>query len=131
MRETLGRSGAVMFIEIDFNSNEAIYSQLKNRIILAIAMEEIKQGDNLPSVRDMALQAGINMHTVNKAYSILRDEGYVSIDRRGAVVNISSDNFRAKQELYEQMRTIIARAVSRNLSQEDCRQVLEEVLDSF
>lgn len=120
-----------MYIEIDFESSEAIYNQLKNRIILAIAMEEIKQGDNLPSVRELAMQAGINMHTVNKAYSILREEGYVTIDRRGAVINVSSDNIKARQELFDQMRTIVARAVSKNLSGDECREVLEEVLHSF
>lgn len=120
-----------MFIEIDFNSNEAIYSQLKNRIIMAIAMEEIRQGDSLPSVRDLATQAGINMHTVNKAYAILREEGYLSIDRRGAVINICSDCNRAKRELYDQMRRLVAGALSRNLSEDDCREVLEKVLKSF
>lgn len=120
-----------MYIEIDFNSDETIYSQLKNRIILAIAMEEIRQGESLPSVRDLALQAGINMHTVNKAYAILRDEGYLTIDRKGAVINVSANADKAKTELYIKFKTAIAGALSKNLSKEECRQVLEEVLRSF
>ncbi len=120
-----------MFIEIDFNSNETIYSQLKNRIILAIATEEIKQGDLLPSVRELALQAGINMHTVNKAYAVLRDEGYVTIGRKGAVINVSDDAFKARQELFMQLKPAIAGALSKNLSKDECIQVLQEVLDSF
>ena len=120
-----------MLIEIDFESDEAIYSQLKHRIIMAIAMEEIRQGDSLPSVRELATQAGINMHTVNKAYAILRDEGYVTIDRRGAVINISPDSRKAKEELFLSMRRLVAGALGRNLSEEDCREVLEEVLKSF
>lgn len=120
-----------MYIEIDFNSAETIYSQLKNRIILAIAMEEVRQGDSLPSVRDLALQAGINMHTVNKAYALLRDEGYLTIDRRGAVINVSANADLAKRELYGRLRTVIAGALSKNLTKEECRQVLEEVLKDF
>ena len=56
-----------MYISIDFDSNEALYIQLRNQIILAIVRQDLTQGQNLPSVRDMAEQIGINMHTVNKA----------------------------------------------------------------
>ena len=71
-----------MYISIDFDSNEALYIQLRNQIILAIVRQDLTQGQNLPSVRDMAEQIGINMHTVNKAYSVLRQEGYVQLDHR-------------------------------------------------
>ena len=57
---------------IDFNSDEAYYIQLINQSILGIAMEQFQEGDSLPSVRQMADLVGINMHTVNKAYNILR-----------------------------------------------------------
>ena len=78
-----------MLIEIDFNSNEAIYVQLQNQIIMGIATDAIREGDTLPSVRQLADTVGINMHTVNKAYSILRQEGFIQLDRRrGAVVAI-------------------------------------------
>ena len=62
-------------IQIDFNSDEAIYIQLRNQIILGIATSRIQEGDTLPSVRQLADNIGINMHTVNKAYSVLRQEG--------------------------------------------------------
>ena len=55
-------------IQIDFNSDEAIYIQLRNQIILGIATSRIQEGDTLPSVRQLADNIGINMHTVNKAY---------------------------------------------------------------
>mgnify|MGYP000283811978 CR=1 FL=1 len=79
-------------IQIDFNSDEAIYIQLRNQIILGIATSRIQEGDTLPSVRQLADNIGINMHTVNKAYSVLRQEGLLSIDRRkGAVIRIDAD----------------------------------------
>ena len=78
-----------MIVTIDFNSDEALYIQLRNQIILSIAMSEIQEGDNLPSVRELAENIGINMHTVNKAYTILKQEGYVKLDRRkGAVIAV-------------------------------------------
>ena len=66
-----------MYLEIDFNSDEAFYVQLCNQIIIGIATSRLQEGDPLPSVRQLADQIGINMHTVNKAYSILRQEGNV------------------------------------------------------
>ena len=71
-----------MFIELDFNSNEAIYMQLRNQIILGIAQDKIKNGESLPSVRQLAEDIGVNMHTVNKAYALLRNDGYLKLDRR-------------------------------------------------
>lgn len=60
-----------MTIEIDFNSDEALYIQLRNQIIYGIATQQYHEGDALPSVRQLADEIGINMHTVNKAYSVL------------------------------------------------------------
>ena len=57
-----------MMIEIDFSSDEAIYIQLTNQIIMGIATSVIHEGDSLPSVRRLADTIGVNMHTVNKAY---------------------------------------------------------------
>ena len=71
-----------MLIEIDFNSDEAIYIQLRNQIIMGIATSTIHEGDTLPSVRQLADNIGINMHTVNKAYNVLRQEGFLQLDRR-------------------------------------------------
>lgn len=77
-----------MYIELDFNSEKTIYIQLYEQIILALAQGRLQEGDSLPAVRTMAEEIGINLHTVNKAYAILRDEGYISMDRRrGAVIN--------------------------------------------
>ncbi|MBP5624329.1 MAG: GntR family transcriptional regulator, partial [Lachnospiraceae bacterium] len=77
-----------MIFEIDFNSDEAFYMQLKNQIILAIATRSYMEGEVLPSVRKLSEDIGINMHTVNKAYTVLKDEGFVKVDRRGAVVAV-------------------------------------------
>lgn len=108
------KQGVTMYyetIQIDFNSDEAIYIQLRNQIILGIATSRIQEGDTLPSVRQLADNIGINMHTVNKAYSVLRQEGLLSIDRRkGAVISIDADKLYAMQELREDLQVILAKA---------------------
>ncbi len=84
-----------MILQIDFESQIPIYEQLKRQIIQGIAKGYLKPNDPLPSVRQMAEDIGINLHTVNKAYNILKSEGYVTIDRRvGAVI---SSNLPKKQ----------------------------------
>ena len=100
-----------MMIEIDFNSEEALYLQLCNQIILGIASSRFQEGDSLPSVRQLADTIGINMHTVNKAYTVLKQEGYVKVDRRkGAVVAIDVDRIRALEELRRELQVILAKA---------------------
>ncbi|MBO4628155.1 MAG: GntR family transcriptional regulator [Lachnospiraceae bacterium] len=121
-----------MLISIDFNSDEAFYMQLRNQIIMGIATSEIRDGENLPSVRDLADTVGINMHTVNKAYSILKQEGYLKLDRRrGAVVSVDVDRRRAIEELRTQLREAVARAVCRNVSETDINAILQEVVEEF
>lgn len=121
-----------MVIRVDFNSTEAIYMQLCKQIIIGIANEEIKEGDNLPSVRDLAEQIGINMHTVNKAYSILRQEGYLKVDRRhGAIIAVEVDNMKAQMQLAEELRISLAKAISKGVPKEVALEMVEEIYDYY
>ena len=121
-----------MLISIDFNSDEAFYVQLRNQIIMGIATSEIQEGESLPSVRELADSVGINMHTVTKAYAILRQEGYLKLDRRrGAVVSVDIDRQRAIDELRASLLDAVARAVCRNVSGQEIRSILNEVVEEF
>lgn len=117
-----------MLIEIDFQSDEAIYMQLRNQIILGIAASVIREGDPLPSVRQLADDIGINMHTVNKAYSVLRQEGFVTIDRRrGAVIALDADKIRAEEELREHLQVLLAKAICKNIPQDEVHEMVDEI----
>lgn len=121
-----------MIVTIDFNSEEAIYIQLRNQIIIGIANSQIKEGDNLPSVRELAENIGINMHTVNKAYSILKQEGYLKLDRRkGAVIAIDIDKYKATLELMEEMKVLIAKAVCKGISIEEIQEVVKGIYSEY
>ncbi|MEI3259695.1 MAG: GntR family transcriptional regulator [Faecalimonas umbilicata] len=121
-----------MFIEIDFNSSEALYIQLRNQIIMGIATSTIREGDTLPSVRQLAEYIGINMHTVNKAYSVLKQEGFLQLDRRkGAVIAIDVNKLQAVEEMREQLRVLLAKASCQNISREEVHQLVDEIYEEY
>ena len=121
-----------MVIEIDFNSDEAIYVQLMNQIILGIATSRLQEGDPLPSVRQLADTIGINMHTVNKAYSLLRQEGFVTIDRRhGAIIAVDENKIKAMEEMKENLIVALAKGCCRNVSREEVHGLIDEIYDEY
>ena len=76
-----------MLIAVDAAAAEPLYLQIRNQIVAGIATGQLEPGQSLPSVRSLASDLGINLHTVNKAYAVLRDEGYVRMrGRAGAVI---------------------------------------------
>ena len=118
-----------MIIEIDFNSNEALYMQLRNQIIMGIATSQFHEGDSLPSVRQLADTIGINMHTVNKAYTVLKQEGYVKVDRRkGAVIALDVDRMRAVDEL---RKVILAKSSCKNISRQEVHELIDEIYEEY
>lgn len=119
-------------IEIDFNSEEALYVQLRNQIIMGIATSRFKEGDSLPSVRQLADTIGINMHTVNKAYTVLKQEGFVQVDRRrGAIIAINIDKLRAMEEMRKELQVILAKASCKNISREEVHTLIEEIYSEY
>lgn len=121
-----------MLIKIDFNSDEAIYMQLRNQIIMGIATAEIQEGDSLPSVRQMAENIGINMHTVNKAYAVLREEGIIQLDRRrGAVIAIDVNRLQALEDMKRQLRVALAKGRCKNITKEDVYTLVDEIFEEY
>ena len=77
-----------MMIEIDFSSDEAIYIQLTNQIIMGIATSRLREGDTLPSVRQLAVKLGVNPNTIQKAYQILESSGVIySVKGKGSFIS--------------------------------------------
>lgn len=121
-----------MYIEIDFNSDEALYLQLRNQIIIGIATSQFQEGDTLPSVRQLADTIGINMHTVNKAYSVLKQEGFVKVDRRkGAVIAIDIDKMQATEDLKRDMQVLLAKSSCKQISREEVHALIDEIYEGY
>lgn len=121
-----------MLINLDFKSDEALYIQLRNQIILAIATDTLHEGDPLPSVRNLADDIGINMHTVNKAYTVLKQEGFVKLDRRkGAVIAVDVDKLQALEEMRRDLSVVLAKAACKHISRGEVHQLVDSIFEDF
>lgn len=123
-----------MLLSIDFQSDLPIYIQLKQQIIEGIARGRLAEGESLPSVRQLAQDIGINLHTVNKAYSLLKEEQFILMDRRkGAVINrreaMADGSYREK--LLEEMIPIIAEAFCKGMKEEELLSEAARIYRSF
>lgn len=123
-----------MILKIDFDSEMPIYMQIKNQIIEGIAKGEIEKDEELPSVRALAEDIGINMHTVNKAYNILKDEGYIKIDRRkGAIVslNLNTSKEKFEDDLKRNLYFYMAECFNRNINKEEIKDFIDNSFLEF
>lgn len=120
-----------MFIELDLQSEVPIYTQLVEQIIEGMANGQLKPGDPLPSVRSLAADLGINLHTVNKAYQVLKQEGFLQVHRKQGVVvqsggmpGVTSD-FEAN--LSRQLKSLAAEATVRGMKEQQFAALCAEV----
>ena len=121
-----------MFLTIDLNSDIPIYTQIRNQVIKAIAEKDLNTGDSLPSVRQMAADLGVNLHTINKAYNILKQEGFLTIHRRKGVVINSPEKYIGEKEyhlkLKEELEIITSEAVCRGLKFEEVCNIIGDII---
>lgn len=120
-----------MWLTIDLNSDTPIYTQIRNQVIEGIIKGNINAEDTLPSVRQLASDIGVNLHTVNKAYTLLKQEGFIQIHRqKGAVVN-SPECYKADKDYYlrakEEIRPVIAESFCRGVTKEEFFRMCEEI----
>ncbi|MEK3732113.1 MULTISPECIES: GntR family transcriptional regulator [Paenibacillus] len=120
-----------MIIELDLQSDTPIYTQLMNQIIEGIASGRLQPGEPLPSVRSLAADIGINLHTVNKAYTLLKQEGFIQIHRQKGVVvqpdalpGMTSDYAHRRDA---QLRPIIAEAICRGMNEQQLLAVVHDL----
>ena len=120
-----------MLLKLDFGSDQPIYMQIRNQIVLGIAQGQLRSGERLPTIRALAEECGINMMTASKAYQLLRQEGYITTDRRAGTVVASGKTAAGPQpETIEGLRLRLGELRLAGLSEEEaldlCRKLYEE-----
>ncbi|WP_217586578.1 GntR family transcriptional regulator [Lentibacillus saliphilus] len=124
-----------MFLTLDLESEDPIYTQLKQQIIAGIAKKELTPGEALPSVRALASDLGINLHTVNKAYQQLKQEGFILIHRQKGVV-VHPEGVAKADEAYFQLlektlHPIIAESICRDVSEETFIKLCKDIYQTY
>lgn len=125
--------GDILILKLDMSSTTPIYVQLRNQIVIGIGRGELKLCEKLPTVRQMAEDTGINMMTVTKAYTILKNEGYIEIDRRhGAMVNPTLDiSGEFKEKLESGLSLLIAESGIKGVNRKDFMDMCSKIFDSM
>ena len=117
-----------MLLKFDFGSNVPIYMQLRNQVVIAIAEGVLAPGEQLPTIRALAEESGINMMTVSKAYNLLKQEGYITTDRRkGATVAYKSGTPQVKEETINALRLSLSELRLAGMN----KQQITELLDTL
>lgn len=119
-----------MFLEIDFASDQPIYEQIRRGIIKSLSQNDLEFGETLPSVRQLASDIGVNLHTVNKAYKMLEEDGIIVMDRRfgSKIVDKTPDISESqKRKVKEELDFIIALAKVKNIEKSDLDRLIENI----
>lgn len=119
-----------MLLHLDFNSEIPIYRQIRDQIVLGIAAGKLKPGTRLPTVRELAEESGINVMTANKAYQLLKQEGYLKTERRlGSVISVP-DRPEPEEQLLERLRICLSELVLTGMDKENILALCRRLLDS-
>lgn len=124
-----------MLIQLDLNSETPIYLQLRNQILLGMASGQLSPGEALPSVRQLGVDLGINLHTVNKVYTLLKQEGFLTVHRQKGVVirddGVTAADAAYRQKLNDDMKTLLAEAFLKGLAQEEIQEIVNNHWSGF
>jgi len=118
-----------MIMTLDYNSDIPIYVQLRNQIVIGIGVGGLNYGEKLPTVRQLAEDLGVNAMTVNKAYALLKNEGYISIDRRHGAKVRTEWNKQAdfSQKLESELKLVISEASLKGIEQEQFMHICSNI----
>lgn len=116
-----------MFLKFDFGSDVPLYMQIRNQIVMGIASGKLAEGEQLPTVRSLADESGINTMTVSKAYQLLKQEGYINTDRRGGTTVCIKEKKVVSEDMLEALRLNISELRIAGLSKEEVLSLCDKV----
>ena len=118
-----------MILKLDFTGDLPIYQQIRNQIVMGIASGELQAGEKLPTIRALAEELGINMMTVSKAYQLLKQEGYITTDRRGGTIICAPRSVQISQTALEGLRLHLCELRLAGMSKCEALQFCGELFD--
>jgi len=123
-----------MLISISESDPRPIYAQIAAAVKEQIREGSLKPGDELPGVRELADSLGINLHTVHRAYRMLKDEGiiYLRLGQRARIAPLRLapvSRERIDSDLVPRINELITEAFHLGLSRQELLELVEGLLD--
>ena len=118
-----------MILNVDFSSDTPLYQQLRDQIVVGIAEGRLSPGEQLPTIRALAEESGINMMTVSKAYQLLKQEGYITTDRRSGARVAASGKVTVSETVRKELKVRISELRLSGLSKEEILELCAEVYE--
>ncbi|MDM5232509.1 GntR family transcriptional regulator [Lysinibacillus pakistanensis] len=124
-----------MNVKIDITSNTPFYQQLTQQLLLAIATGNLQYGDQLPSIRDLAGQTNLNLHTVHKSYKELQKKGVITIKPRSKAFLINENATKTQNanllQIAMKLEQIIIEAYVLGIGEQQLKQLFQEGLRKY
>jgi len=124
-----------MLISIDKDDARPLYLQIVIQLKEQICKGTLKQGDELPSVRELADNLGINMHTVRSAYIKLREQGIINLalGRRATIARLKQpDNKKLTEaEITARLQELMTDALLMGLKPDEIQQLLSQQIEEL
>jgi DNA-binding transcriptional regulator YhcF (GntR family) len=120
-----------MLLQLDFAADIPIYKQIHDQIVLGIADGRLQAGEKLPTIRVLANETGVNAMTVNKAYQLLKQEAYITADRRGGTVVANQKNAGHEEVSLASLQLPAASAKLSGMSRKDWLKLCKKAYNSL
>lgn len=121
-----------MLISIDEKNNQPLYQQIAGQIREQVSKKILKPGDDLPSVRELSDSLDINLHTVRRAYLILRDQGIINLrlGRRAKIASGKPYSPRSdtKNNIQVRLKELITDALLNGITPDDFKDMVDKHL---
>lgn len=117
--------------EIDSRSRIPIYEQIKNQLITCIRIGIYKADEQLPSIRSVSLQTGINVNTVKRAFADLEDEGiiYTLVGRGSFVSADAADNTSIARKALRDIEPDLRSLKSKGVTKASILELIDEIFE--
>jgi len=112
-------------ILIDYHSRTPIYEQIKEEIILAVNRGELETNEQLPSLRTLSTQLGLNINTVKRALSELEDQGIIyTVAGKGVFVSANADTSAYKKTVLSELETLVNNAKAKGATRQELIEII-------
>jgi GntR family transcriptional regulator len=123
-----------MLLSINDHDPRPVYIQIVNQVKEQVRGGGLKSGDELPSVRELAASLGINMHTVRRAYGVLRDQKLLvfRLGQQAKVAKLRSQPASSEEiaaTLGERLQELVTEAFLLGLSRDDFHKIVDQQIN--